>query len=57
MRTSIFKIFLSLLLAVSIGLPLEAITVDEVPNVHVRDRNQYVSNPSGILSQIGRAHV
>ena len=50
MRTSIFKIFLSLLLAVSIGLPLEAITVDEVPNVHVRDRNQYVSNPSGILS-------
>lgn len=25
-------------------------TVDEVPNVHVKDRTQYVSNPSGVLS-------
>lgn len=29
---------------------LWAITVDEVPNVHVADRTQYVSNPSGVLT-------
>lgn len=27
-----------------------AITVDQVPNVHVADRNRYVSNPDGVLS-------
>ena len=27
-----------------------AITVDEVPNVHLANRYQYVSNPAGILS-------
>ena len=34
------------LLVISSG----AITVDEVPNVHVADRARYVSNPDGILS-------
>lgn len=27
-----------------------AVTVDEVPNVHVADRSRYVSNPDGVLS-------
>ena len=27
-----------------------AVTVDEVPNVHVADRTRYVSNPDGVLS-------
>ncbi len=41
-----------LLFLLSLLLPLiaPAITLDEVPNVHVADRNRYVSNPSGVLS-------
>lgn len=41
-------LYIMLILA---ALPLAAITVDEVPNVHVADRNQFVSNPDGVLSQ------
>lgn len=29
---------------------VHAVTVDEVPNVHVSDRSRYVSNPDGVLS-------
>lgn len=44
------RLTLLLVLFFTTVLPLAAITVDEVPNVHVADRTQYVSNPSGILS-------
>ena len=43
----------SLLSFILVALSLSytrAITVEEVPNVHIADRSQYVSNPSGILS-------
>ncbi|MCM1163589.1 MAG: TPM domain-containing protein [Muribaculaceae bacterium] len=41
-----------LLLLLTLLLPLvgAAITVDEVPNVHVADRTRYVSDPAGVLS-------
>lgn len=40
------------LLSLLLILPVTAvaITVDEVPNVHVASRSAYVSNPSGVLS-------
>lgn len=38
------------LLTALLPLTLRAISVGEVPNVHIADRTQYVSNPSGILS-------
>ena len=40
-----------LLIAVTLALPLVAITVREIPNVHLSDARRYVSNPSGILSR------
>lgn len=54
-RTEIMKVTtlrFSLILAMLLALaaPAPAITVDEVPNVHVADRTQYVSNPAGVLS-------
>ena len=48
---------LTLLCILLTALGCAAMTVDEVPNVHVADRTRYVSNPSGVLSEIGRAHV
>lgn len=44
------RLLLLISLVVMSVIPLKAITVDEVPNVHVADRTQYVSNPSGVLS-------
>ncbi len=42
----------TLILALTLLLTpaVRAITVDQVPNVHVSDRNRFVSNPSGVLS-------
>ena len=40
---------LSLIIALA-PLTLRAISIDQVPNVHIADRTQYVSNPAGILS-------
>ena len=31
--------------------PAGAYTIEEIPNVHVADRTQYVSNPDGVLKQ------
>jgi uncharacterized protein len=39
-----------LLISLVVAFATSAMTVDEVPNVHVTARNQYVSNPSGVLS-------
>ncbi|MDE6116318.1 MAG: TPM domain-containing protein, partial [Duncaniella sp.] len=39
-----------LLMAMVLAMVAGAITVDQVPNVHVADRYEYVSNPSGILT-------
>lgn len=33
------------------ALALEALTVDEIPNVHRADARRYVSNPDGVLSE------
>lgn len=41
---------LLLLLGMIVTFAAQAMTVDEVPNVHVSDRTRYVSNPSGVLS-------
>mgnify|MGYP001157698892 FL=1 len=45
-------IFVSLVLFVA-GLSAGAVdyTVEQIPNVHVADKTQYVTNPDGILSQ------
>lgn len=42
--------YFTLLLTILLPLLGCAITVEEVPNVHVANRNLYVSDPSGILS-------
>ena len=45
-------ILVSLVLFVA-GLSAGAVdyTVEQIPNVHVADKTQYVTNPDGILSQ------
>lgn len=51
MKSIISRVFISLMLIIAASTsPIAAITVDEVPNVHVADRTQYVSNPAGVLS-------
>lgn len=40
----------TLLLTLIIALISQAMTIDEVPNVHKESRTRYVSNPSGVLS-------
>ena len=42
---------------VLLSVPLRAITVDEVPNVHLKDARQYVTDPSGILSTAARDSI
>lgn len=51
MRTKIFALMAGIVLALTSALPLAAMKVEEVPNVHLADRTRYVSNPSGVLSQ------
>ena len=41
---------LTLLVSLFVTIASQAMTVDEVPNVHVASRTRYVSNPSGRLS-------
>ena len=50
MKTTRQRFYILLIAILAAILPLQAITVDEVPNVHVTDRTQYVSNPSNVLS-------
>ncbi|MDE6824480.1 MAG: TPM domain-containing protein [Duncaniella sp.] len=50
MNITFTRFHLLITLLVLAIFPAIAITVDEVPNVHVADRTQYVSNPSGVLS-------
>ena len=50
MKTTRQRFYLLLIAILAAILPIQAITVDEVPNVHVADRTQYVSNPSNVLS-------
>ncbi len=40
-----------LLLLIAATTTAMAYTVEEVPNVHVKDKTQYVSNPDGVLKQ------
>ena len=50
----------SLLIMVCVALlsgPLSAITVDEVPNVHLKDARQYVTDLSAILSTAARDSI
>ena len=50
----------SLLIMVCVALlsgPLSAMTVDEVPNVHLKDARQYVTDPSAILSTAARDSI
>ena len=50
----------SLLIIVCVALlsgPLSAMTVDEVPNVHLKDARQYVTDPSAILSTAARDSI
>lgn len=50
----------SLLIMVCVALlsgPLSAMTVDEVPNVHLKDARQYVTDPSNILSTAARDSI
>lgn len=42
--------FLLAILLASIATAM-AYTVEEIPNVHVKDKTQYVSNPDGVLKQ------
>lgn len=43
------RLFIALCL-LFVTIAAKSITIDEVPNVHVANRLQYVSNPSGVLS-------
>lgn len=50
----------SLLIMVCVALlsgPLSAMTVDEVPNIHLKDARQYVTDPSAILSTVARDSI
>lgn len=50
----------SLLIVVCVALlsgPLSAMTVDEVPNIHLKDARQYVTDPSAILSTAARDSI
>lgn len=50
----------SLLIMVCVALlsgSLSAMTVDEVPNVHLKDARQYVTDPSAILSTAARDSI
>lgn len=50
----------SLLIMVCVALlsgPLSAMTVDEVPNIHLKDAQQYVTDPSAILSTAARDSI
>lgn len=50
----------SLLIMVCVALlsgPLSAMTVDEVPNIHLKDARQYVTDPSAILSTAARDSI
>lgn len=50
----------SLLIMVCVTLlsgPLSAMTVDEVPNIHLKDARQYVTDPSAILSTAARDSI
>ena len=50
----------SLLIMVCVALlsgPLSAMTVDEVPNVHLKDARQYVTDSSAILSTAARDSI
>ncbi len=44
------KTVLSILSILFCALSAKSYTVEEIPNVHVADKTQYVSNPDGILS-------
>lgn len=49
-----------LLIMVCVALlsgPLSAMTVDEVPNIHLKDARQYVTDPSAILSTAARDSI
>lgn len=46
-----------LLVLASFVSPASAITVDEVPNVHITDRTRYVSDPAGILPDSERRAI
>lgn len=49
-----------LLIMVCVALlsgPLSAMTADEVPNVHLKDARQYVTDPSAILSTAARDSI
>ncbi|MCM1356833.1 MAG: TPM domain-containing protein [Staphylococcus sp.] len=50
MKANITRTLLLTLVIIATRLGLAAMTIDEVPNVHIKDRTQYVSNPSGVLS-------
>lgn len=50
----------SLLIMVCVALlsgPLSAMTVDEVPNIHLKDARQYVTDPSAILTTAARDSI
>lgn len=50
----------SLLIMICVALlsgPLSAMTVDEVPNIHLKDARQYVTDPSAILSTAARDSI
>ncbi len=50
----------SLLIMVCVALlsgPLSAMTVDEVPNIHLKEARQYVTDPSAILSTAARDSI
>lgn len=55
MITSVMKSIFTLILAIFLLIPLQAqekvYTVDNLPNVHLQNKMQYVVNPARILSQ------
>lgn len=48
---------LTIVISALIALGANAIALKDVPNVHVADRNRYVSNPDGVLSETAVANL
>ncbi len=51
------KYALALIMSLATILPMAAYTVDQIPNVHLQNKNRYVSNPDGILSPTAEAQA
>lgn len=51
------KYIIALTMMLATVLPMTAYTVEQIPNVHLQNKNRYISNPDGILSPAAEAQA